>query len=196
MAPSEYEKLEQQVYETVRKKAPVRLAALCPALGIGKSDTSRYREVQNMLRRLSAYKWRYMGGGKSTTYATPKFVCRKGRWEIWEPAPPDPNQLNYEEAKRLLLDARAKHEDVAVFCDAGWGGQKMIHSLMVDGCVVETEKKIQLQAVDQLRKEGILGGNILITYKARLMYPVLLPGEKDQSTLGDTLHRVRHPTPW
>lgn len=58
--------------------------------------------------------------------------------------------------------------------------------LTINGYEGET---ISPKTFDRLRKEGILGGNVLETHKARRFHPVLRPGEEDGSKLGDLFFR-------
>ena len=89
--------------------------------------------------------------------------------------------MEYERIKKELLDSG----EGGVYYDAGWGdngpGAYTINEW--DG------EEISLATFKRLRKEGILGGNRLMTHKARKWHPVLKPGEKDASKLGDKFFR-------
>ena len=101
-------------------------------------------------------------------------------------------KLNYEEAIKLMkkLCGRRKEPDVAVFIDRGWGdsGQVATYEIIRDGNGQQPFAAIDAETFNQLRKDGYLGGNTLITFKARKLHP-FLNGKKDESTLGNKLHR-------
>lgn len=98
--------------------------------------------------------------------------------------------LNYDEAIKLMkkLCGRRKEPDVAVFVDRGWGDQIATYEIIRDGNGQQPFAKINAETFNQLRKDGHLGGNTLITFKARKLHP-FLNGKKDKSTLGNKLHR-------
>ena len=196
MSPKDEEALEQRVFDTLREKAPLRLRELCAALGITNStaDAKKKQLVRNVLRRNAEYKWSYDGGGRSSMRERPKVQCEGGLWSLWVPPvppPPEPGSLDYDETKKVLLEHRTKEKDVGVFVDAGWGDRRggYAYLVMVGGTCLKPEVKLRGDVVAKLREEGFLGGNMLITFKARKFYPVLLEGEPDHSTLGDRLHR-------
>jgi len=92
-----------------------------------------------------------------------------------------------EKAKKFLIE----FPKGGVFYDAGWGDHGPGHYYLCsnDDDLDEDNDCIDHLAFVELRKSGLLGGNTLITMKARAWYPHLQPGERDLSTLGDKLYR-------
>lgn len=105
-------------------------------------------------------------------------------------------ELNYDEAIALMKKLCNKSDDVAVFVDRGWGdsGQVATYEIITNGNGQKPLARITEETCKQLREKKILGGNTLITYKARKVYP-FLNGKKDKSTLGDKLYKNTQESP-
>jgi hypothetical protein len=99
-----------------------------------------------------------------------------------------PKQAKLEQNSSLTLEQAKAHlqgDEAGVYYDGGWDdtrrGTYTVDSF--DGAVISHA------TFRCLREDGTLGGNRLITYKARRWHPVLKPGEKDESHLGDHFYR-------
>lgn len=99
-------------------------------------------------------------------------------------------ELNYDEAIAKMKSLSKKSKYVSVFVDGGWDRANNPYSITIitDGNGQKPHASISKETLKKLRDNGILGGNCLITYKARKDYP-FLNGDKDESKLGDKLYR-------
>jgi hypothetical protein len=100
--------------------------------------------------------------------------------------------LSFIKAKRMLEEEN-DNEEGGVYYDAGWGdsgkGQYTLGSY--DG------PEISESVYKRLYKEKIIGGNRLVTFKARKWHPILKPDEVDSSLLGLSLYRDKpYETSW
>jgi hypothetical protein len=98
-------------------------------------------------------------------------------------------ELDYDKSVALMkrLYSYKKYEkDVSVFVDRGWGdsGQVATYEIITCGNGQAPHARITKETFDLLLKKKIIGGNTLITYKARRNHP-FLSGKKDKSTLGN-----------
>lgn len=100
---------------------------------------------------------------------------------------------NENDAIIILRQLKKISEDVAVFCDAGWGdsGQKMTYEIISDGNGQKPYARMTKQVFDDLRSKGYLAGNSLITYKARRLHAFIDQKEDIHSEQGDSLHRIK-----
>lgn len=102
-------------------------------------------------------------------------------------------ELDYEKAVALMkkLYSYKKYEkDVSVFIDRGWGysGEVATYEIITCGNGQDPHARITKETFDELFKNKIIGGNTLITYKARKNHP-FLAGKKDKSSLGNKHYR-------
>jgi hypothetical protein len=110
---------------------------------------------------------------------------RKGKQPKLEAKPEEKTDdvgLTFEHAKEYFLQ---DPEEASVYYDGGWedtrAGTYTLNSF--SGPVISHATFVRL------REDGTVGGNRLITYKARRWHPVLKPGEQDESQLGDRFYR-------
>lgn len=109
----------------------------------------------------------------------------------------DIKTLDYEKAVALMkkLYSYKKYEkDVSIFVDRGWGdsGQVATYEIITCGNGQAPHANTTKETFDLLLKNKIIGGNTLITYKARRNHP-FLNGKKDKSTLGNNNYRDTQP---
>lgn len=92
--------------------------------------------------------------------------------------------LTFEEAKEYLKNESPPPTGSGVYYNGGWEDEKNAkYSLNTyDG------PSITKDIFRQLRDAGIIGGNQLVTYKARRFHPILAPGQKDTSKLGNLFY--------
>lgn len=92
---------------------------------------------------------------------------------------------DFEEAKKILLSSES--DESGVYYNGGWddvtGGAYTLNEF--GGSLISKD------IFNRLRQANILGGNVLIGFKARRFHPCLKPGEKDESKLGDLFYRQR-----
>lgn len=89
----------------------------------------------------------------------------------------------YEEIKAYLKESTGDSA-TGVFYDGGWEDTRNgTYTLEPDN------QEIDSDTFQKLRKEGFLGGNVLITFKARRWHPALAEGQSDESKLGDKFYR-------
>lgn len=88
-------------------------------------------------------------------------------------------EVNYDEAIKTMQEIRKETEDVGIFTDRGWGDDfsiNRIYDIIKDGNGQKPIANISKDVFTKLRKNNIIGENILQTYKDRTFH--LFQGEE------------------
>jgi hypothetical protein len=93
---------------------------------------------------------------------------------------------DYTRVVKLLRE----NEDSGVYYDGGWSDMaRGSYQMTLSGDMSSDNSVVSKDLFNRLRKTNVLGGNRLVTYKARRWHPTLRPGDIDGSKLGDRFYR-------